>query len=141
MKGSGTVTTVKLLALWVGWCDPCHVERPLALTEHGSHGLRAWLRGVAAEDRHLVLACEVCGQWQPVPGDEADDPEPLAAPAGAAEVAVDETRPPLPSMASLPAAVTATRCVVVPAPRQSAAQEQSQVLDLVAVGLDILSMP
>jgi hypothetical protein len=76
VRGGTTMSNVKLLARWNGWCDPCETERPLALTETGEHGVRAWLRGVGAEDRTLTLTCGVCGEWQDVPFDEEDD-EPL----------------------------------------------------------------
>lgn len=74
------MSDVKVLARWDGWCDPCEVERPLVLTETGERGLRAWLRGVGAEDRALTLTCGVCGAWQVVPRDEADDSAPAVLP-------------------------------------------------------------
>jgi hypothetical protein len=73
------VSDVKLLARWTGWCDPCETERPLILTESGERGLRAWLRGVGAEDRSLTLTCAVCGEWQAVPYDEDDETGTVAA--------------------------------------------------------------
>ena len=124
------MTTVKLLALWQGWCDDCHVERPLALTEHGEHGLRAWLKGIGSEDRSLVLACEVCGHWQPVPQHDEDDPEP----------AEPELAAPPETLSSPPEPVRAVRTVVVPHPRPTDVAPD-RVLDLVSQGLDVLSPP
>jgi hypothetical protein len=69
------VSDVKLLGRWTGWCDPCETERPLVLTETGERGVRAWLRGIGPEDRALTLTCGLCGEWQSVAYDEADDME------------------------------------------------------------------
>ena len=68
------MSDVKVLARWNGWCDPCDVDRPLLLAEHGPRGVGAWLHGVGIEDRTLHLTCGVCGQWQAVPQLEEDDP-------------------------------------------------------------------
>ncbi len=125
------MTTVKLLAVWTGWCDPCDIERPLALTAHGEHGLRAWFHGVGAEDRRLVLACEVCGQWQDVPLTEEEDPEPAATPRSA--------------LLAWTAAAAAHQ-VEVPAPRVSVHRVDAQVdaptrvVDLVSHGVDRLAL-
>jgi hypothetical protein len=131
------VTDVKLLARWDGWCDPCETERPLALTESGDHGLRAWLRGVGAEDRSLTLTCGVCGEWQSVPHEEDDlawdlpTSSPLSAlrPLGVRQVLVRAAaaRPhPGPS---------------VPAPRGDAANDPSdQALELLADGFDLVAL-
>ena len=131
------MSDVKLLALWDGWCDPCGLERPLALTEHGPRGVRAWLTGVGIEDRSLVLACEVCGQWQAVPQLEEDDPE-------VAETAV----PPILATAILPSRFS---IVLVPADRPEARRDvpeprgagadttEAALLSLLADGLDVVS--
>jgi hypothetical protein len=108
------VSDVKLLARWTGWCDPCEIERPLILTEAGERGLRAWLRGVGAEDRELTLTCGVCGEWQSVSHDEDDDTAPVVAaspilavhPIGARQVLVHQGAPAAPYPLAL-----------VPAPR------------------------
>jgi len=127
------VTDVKLLARWTGWCDPCETERPLVLTETGPRGLRAWLRGVGAEDRTLTLTCGVCGEWQDVPHDEddvlVDEPasSPVAAvhPLGAHQVVIA-------AFAPYPSA---------PAPRTPSASERSDTaLGLLAEGLDLIAL-
>jgi len=120
------VTDVKLLALWTGWCDPCGEQRPLALTEHGRRGLRAWLAGVGTEDRTLLLACELCGVGQAVPRCESDDPE-VAAPQ---VVTVDMVRTP---SRPTPSAPTPS----VPTPRSA---DLDQTLDLIAEGLDVITV-
>ncbi len=145
------MTTVKLLALWHGWCDACHVERPLALTEHGEHGLRAWLKGIGSEDHRLVLACEVCGHGQDVPLHEQDDPEPTPAPEPAPEPAPGPAPEPAAEAAVPPTVTAATlialprqapplRTAELPAPHGAApAPGPAQVLDLVSQGFDLLS--
>lgn len=126
------MTTVKLLALWTGWCDACHVERPLALTEHGQHGLRAWFKGVGAEDRRLVLACEVCGSWQEVPQHEADEPAEMRA--------VRPAWPGQPTLTSVPSAAVGTHAVYIPNPRTTPTPPPTtRVLDLMSQGLDVVS--
>lgn len=120
------MTDIKLLALWTGWCDPCGEQRPLALTEHGRRGLRAWLGGVGAENRRLLLACELCGVGQAVPRHESDDPEPAPAP----EEAV--------CMLTTPAVrVPAVPAPAVPTPRPP---DADQTLDLLAEGLDVITV-
>jgi hypothetical protein len=126
-RKAGAVTDIKLLALWTGWCDPCGEERPLALTEHGRRGLRAWLGGVGAEDRTLLLACELCGVGQDVPRRESDDPD-----------------DPEVILALLPEVVTLMRpsvpepCVPVPFARR--APDIDQTLNLLAEGLDVITV-
>ncbi len=131
-----TVTTVKLLALWVGWCDDCFVERPLALTEHGEHGLRAWLKGVGSEDHRLVLACEVCGTCQDVPLHDEDDPAPQTVPTADEGTGAH----PAQGLIALPQQAPTARTVVVPHPRPTQAKPDL-VLDLVSQGFDVLSRP
>lgn len=127
------MTDVKLLALWTGWCDPCGEERPLALTEHGPRGLRAWLRGVGTEDRGLLLACQLCGIGQPVPASESDDRE-LAVPPLTDSVQTPELVAP---RAPLVRAITTPSAVELPSPRPA---DVDRTLDLLAEGLDVLSV-
>jgi hypothetical protein len=134
VRGGTPMSTVKLLARWNGWCDPCETERPLVLTETGEHGLRAWLRGVGAEDRTLTLTCGVCGEWQDVPFDEDDIEEEVAAsaavalqPLGAHQVTVHAV--PYPAEP-------------VPAPRaaEAADTDDDDVLELLSEGLDLITV-
>ena len=127
------MSDVKRLARWTGWCDPCETERPLVLTETGERGIRAWLRGIGAEDRALTLTCGVCGEWQDVPHDEDDIVEaqpstPLVAllPVGAHQVVVRST--PVRLRAVDP----------IPAPRP--VTDSDNALELVAEGLDLIAM-
>jgi hypothetical protein len=126
---------VKLLARWVGWCDPCETERPLILTETGERGPRAWFRGIGTEDRDLTLTCGVCGEWQDVPHeDEEDDdfdaaahlsPSPLVAvhPLGVRQVVLGTRATPTPTDA-------------VPTPRDGGSDDDA--LGLLADGLDLI---
>ena len=125
---------VKLLARWVGWCDPCETERPLVLTETGERGPRAWFRGVGAEDRDLTLTCGVCGEWQDVPHEDEDDDldtaallpsSPLVAvrPLGARQVVL-----------SSPATTTPTEAE----PTSRDADGDDEALGLLVDGLDLI---
>ena len=132
------MSVVKRLARWTGWCDPCETERLLVLTEAGPRGVRAWLSGVGYEDRTLTLTCVACGQYQLVPWDEPDLPEPV----------VTETVPPVVAIqlqgvrqvvvrparvsASIPEPVRRLRDVSAPAP--------DSTLTLVSEGLDLLAV-
>ncbi|MCW2668052.1 MAG: hypothetical protein JWN57_3014 [Frankiales bacterium] len=68
------MSEVRLLSSWDGYCGPCDDERPLALTETGPFGFRAWRTGTRPADRVLTLICRLCGQWQIVARDEREDP-------------------------------------------------------------------
>ena len=127
------MTDVKLLARWTGWCDPCETERPLILTETGQRGLRAWLRGVGAEDRTLTLTCGVCGEWQEVPADEDDLPEETS------HVSPAVALHPLGAHAVVLRSAAPTGAIEpVPAPRS--ADDTRATLGLVAEGLDLISL-
>ena len=134
------MSNVKRVAAWTGWCDPCETERPLVLTETGERGIRAWLRGIGAEDRSLTLTCLVCGEWQEVPFDEADVADVVAVTAspvtavrrlGARQVIVRSA--PLTPYPSEP----------VPTPRAesdvTAATPADATLELLADGLDLMA--
>jgi hypothetical protein len=69
------MSEVRLLSSWDGYCGPCDDERPLALTETGPFGLRAWRSGTRLADRVLTLTCRLCGHGQIVGRDEHQDPE------------------------------------------------------------------
>jgi hypothetical protein len=69
------MSSYKVLATWSGFCAPCATERPLVLVEEGPRGLRAWWRGVGAEQRALSYTCAVCGCVEHVPATEAEDAE------------------------------------------------------------------
>ena len=132
------MTNVKRVASWTGWCDPCETERPLVLTETGEHGIFAWLRGIGPEDRSLTLTCRVCGEWQLVPYDEADVDEAIEAPAPAPLVAVTPvgTRHVVVEKAWFrPYAI-----VPLPAPRARTDEEVDRALELVAEGLDLITL-
>jgi hypothetical protein len=131
------VGDVKLLARWTGWCDPCETERPLVLTETGERGVRAWLRGVGAEDRELTLTCGICGEWQAVAYDEADEDETEVVEAPSAVVAVQ----PLGNhQVVVHAASISPYPVDAPAPRWSSEYDEDEAaLELVAEGLDLLA--
>jgi hypothetical protein len=138
------VSDVKLLALWDGWCDPCGTERPLALTEHGDHGLRAWMRGVGIEDRSLVLACKVCGQWQSVPRFEEDDPEVVVARTEVPRILATALLPARRSIVVATAA-PAPKAITLPAPRsayptvvQTSRTPDDALLCLLGEGLDVV---
>lgn len=67
-------TKIVLVAEWEGWCAPCAVERPLALTRSGRLGLRTWLTAPVSESRPLTLTCRLCGNSDVVPPEEDDPP-------------------------------------------------------------------
>jgi hypothetical protein len=126
-----------MLARWTGWCDPCETERPLLLTEAGEHGVVAWLRGIGPEDRTLKLTCGVCGEWQDISYDEEDVAEVVELaparvvslrPVGVQQIVVAET------------ALSPYPVVPIPAPRRRANDSADMSLDLVAEGLDLISL-
>jgi hypothetical protein len=132
------VNDVKRLASWTGWCDPCETERPLILTETGERGIRAWLRGVGAEDRQLTLTCRVCGEWQLVSYDEPDieddvalAPSPLVAlrPVGERQIVLTRVK----RFAPYPV-------VPLPTPRRHAGAPTDISLELIAEGLDLVTL-
>ena len=127
---------VKRLARWTGWCDPCETDRPLVLTETG-RGLRSWLRGTGQEDRDLTLTCVVCGAWQDVPYDEADDPDvdprPLPAIAAVQPLGVHHI-----VLVSAPEVYPAEPGVPGPRPAPPIATDEF-TLALVSAGLDLLT--
>lgn len=139
------MTDVKLLAAWDGWCDPCETERPLALTEHGDRGLRAWMRGVGVEDRSLVLTCRVCGQWQSVPQLEEDDPEVVVAQREVPRILATAL---LPARRSIVVAMTPPAkpaAITLPAPRSAypkvvttSRTPDDALLSLLVEGLDVV---
>lgn len=133
------MSDVKVLARWVGWCDPCETERPLVLTESGQHGLRAWLRGVGHEDRTLTLTCLLCGEWQLIDHDEEDgyDDAPVISalasfrPVGGRQVVV---RRAISSFSGYPAEP-------IPSPRADVDMDlPDSSLDLLAEGFDLIGM-
>ena len=70
------VWSVGRVTSWAGFCLPCgRDDRPLVLTRSGATGLRAWVTGISDDERTLLLACRVCGEWDVVPVREEDDPE------------------------------------------------------------------
>ncbi|MCW2570655.1 MAG: hypothetical protein JWO88_713 [Frankiales bacterium] len=126
------MANVKLLARWVGWCDPCETERPLILTETGERGPRAWFRGIGAEDRDLTLTCGVCGEWQDVPHEDDDfDPAALVGPSPLVAVRPLGVRQVVLSSRATPAPTDA-----VPAPRDGGSHDGT--LGLLADGLDLI---
>lgn len=160
--------TVRVLDRWTGFCLACrHDERPLVLTLAGASGLRSWLDGAGWHDRDLHLTCEVCGYREPVPWDEADDPQPVSdwrdleppvltavpvavpvpvpvpvtvpAPAPAAAPAARTAPPPVPVVVDLPAPVAAPRAVVaLPRPVvELPAPAAGPVLELLAAELHL----
>ena len=135
------MTDVKVLASWSGWCDPCDVERPLVLTEHGRRGARAWLSGIHHEDRGLHLTCRVCGVYQVVPRLEEDDPEVEVSAPSVPLILATALRPArsviVASKPALPAALPAPR-----APRPlvlTVPQHEASLLALLAEGFDVVS--
>ena len=137
------MTDVKVLAKWNGWCDPCEVERPLVLTEHGRRGARAWLSGIHHEDRGLHLTCLVCGLYQVVVRHEDDDPEVEVAPPTVPLILATALRP----ARSVVIANTPTKAspAALPAPRRprpivlTVQQHEASVLSLLAEGFDVVS--
>ncbi|MCU1591008.1 MAG: hypothetical protein JWP11_2264 [Frankiales bacterium] len=131
------MSDVKVLARWVGWCDPCETERPLVLTETGQRGLRAWLQGIGPDDRALTLTCGVCGEWQAVPHDEDDAP--LETPVTARPVALQR-------LGARQVVVHAVAFAPYPiemlaAPRPVTRLDPSDsVLELLSEGLDLISL-
>lgn len=139
------MTDVKVLASWSGWCDPCEVERPLVLTEHGRRGVRAWLSGIHHEDRGLHLTCRVCGIYQVVVRLEEDDPEVEVAPPTVPLILATALRPARSVVvASKPAGAPRT-ATALPAPRRprpmvlTVQQHEASVLSLLADGFDVVS--
>ena len=141
------MSDVKLLAAWDGWCDPCGTERPLALTEHGDHGLRAWMRGVGIEDRSLVLTCKVCGQWQQVPQLEEDDPVVVVAQTEVPRILATALLPARRSIvvATKPMAEKKQAAITLPAPRSpyptvvpTSRTPDDALLSLLGEGLDVV---
>lgn len=148
---------VRLIARWDGWCDPCETERPLLLTESGQRGLRAWLHGVGAEDRALILTCAVCGEWQAIDHDEADLDEPISYPTispaalhrfGVRQIIVSQPTAPV-AVSPITLHPLGTRHVVlsldgparsVPAPRRAATAEGDATMALLAEGFDLISL-
>ncbi|MCA1710425.1 MAG: hypothetical protein LC789_01810 [Actinobacteria bacterium] len=128
------MTDVKVLAIWDGWCSPCGEERPLVLVETGRRGVRAWLKGICAEDRDLTLTCRVCGQWQAVPQHEEDDPDvsvvPLILATGVSGRSITV------AYANAPAAVPAPRTEW---PVLLTSDTDTVLLDLLAGGLDVVT--
>lgn len=143
MQAEGPVVTdVKVLASWSGWCDPCDVERPLVLTEHGRRGVRAWLSGIHHEDRGLHLTCRVCGVYQVVPRLAEDDPEVEVAPPSVPRILATALRPARSVVVASKPAVTA-KALDLPAPRRArpmvltVQQHEASVLSLLAEGFPV----
>lgn len=130
------MTDVKVLASWDGWCSPCGQDRPLTLLEVGPRGLRAWLRGIGAEDRELTLACRVCGTSQHVPQHEEDDPDVPYVPLILSTAVAGR---------SIPVAQGRRETVVLPAPRTDpwpvpvSPASDAALLQLLADGLDVVT--
>ena len=145
MQAEGrAVTDVKVLADWSGWCDPCEVERPLVLTEHGRRGVRAWLSGIHHEDRTLHLTCRVCGLYQVVARLEEDDPEVDVAPPTVPLILATALRPARSVVVASKPAGPKPDPADLPAPRRprpmvlTVKQHEASVLSLLAEGFDVV---